>query len=85
MSSRLYGVIRLLPDGIPQCVEAGKRHTEAKASLLRLAAKEPGEFFIYSELTGVIVDRVVSVEEEEVLDEPKSTTQLLSTRHRFLS
>jgi hypothetical protein len=85
MSSRRYGVIRLLPDGIPQCVEVGKGHAEAKAFLLQLAAKEPGEFFIYSESSGIIVDRIVSVDDEQAPDEPKSAAQIPSSRYRYLS
>jgi hypothetical protein len=77
MASRRFGIIRMQPDGIPQWIEAVKDLAEAKAYLLRLAAREPGEFFIYSEKSGVIVERFVCVESEELLDDkPKSRNQL---------
>lgn len=67
MSSSLerYGIIRTLPSGIPQWIEAVQGLAEAKASLMRLASKEPGEFFIYSETSGMIVERFVCVETQQ--------------------
>lgn len=60
-----YGIIRTLPSGIPQWIEAVQGLAEAKAYLMRLASKEPGEFFIYSETSGMIVERFVCVETEQ--------------------
>jgi hypothetical protein len=84
MSSTRFGIIRVLPDGIPQWIEGAKALAEAKAHLMLLASREPGEFFIYSEKSGIIVERFVCVENGELLDdEPKSKTQ--SLRFHYLS
>jgi hypothetical protein len=86
MNSIRFGIIRVLPNGIPQWIEAVKDFTEAKAYLLRLASREPGEFFIYSEKSGKIIERFVCVDEEELLDDkPKSKAHLQSPLFRYLS
>ena len=75
MSSTRFGIIRVLPDGIPQWIEGAKGLAEAKAHLRHLASREPGEFFIYSEKSGIIIERFVCVDDEELLDDkPKSKT-----------
>ena len=72
MNSRRFGIIRVLPNGIPQWIQAVRGLAEAKAHLMRLASREPGEFFIYSEKNGAIVERFVCVADEQSLDgEPK--------------
>jgi len=53
-------------------IEAVKGLAEAKAHLMHLASREPGEFFIYSEKNGAIVERFVCVEDEQSDDVPKS-------------
>ena len=84
MNSTRVGIIQVLPNGIPQWIEAVKGLAEAKAHLMHLASREPGEFFIYSEKSGIIVERFVCVENEELLDEePEPKTQL--PRFRYLS
>jgi hypothetical protein len=86
MSSTRFGIIRLLPDGIPQWINAMTGLAEAKAYLLSLASREPGEFFIYSEKGGVIVERLVCVENEAELEKnPKSTAHFQSQRFNYLS
>lgn len=75
MSSTRFGIIRMQPDGIPEWIEAVKDFAEAKAHLLRLASIEPGEFFIYSEKSGVIVQRFFCVENEELLEDDKSKSR----------
>jgi hypothetical protein len=65
MSSARFGIIRLLPDGIPQWIGAAKGLAEAKARVMSLASREPGEFFIYSEKRGNIVEKFVCVKAEE--------------------
>jgi len=69
MNSTRFGIIRVLPNGIPQWIKAVKGLAEAKAHLMRLASREPGEFFIYSEKNGAIVERFVCVEDEQSLDD----------------
>jgi hypothetical protein len=84
MSSTRFGIIRVPPSGIPQWIEAVKGLAEAKAYLLRLASRETGEFFIYSEKSGTIVERLVCLEDEELLDnKPKPKTQ--PRRFHYLS
>ena len=67
-SSNRFGIIRALPSGVPQWIEAVEGLDEAKAYLMRLAAKEPGEFYIYSESSGVIVERFVCVQVDQDAD-----------------
>jgi hypothetical protein len=75
MNSTRFGIIRVLPNGIPQWIEAVIGLAEAQAHLLRLASREPGEFFIYSEKNGAILERFVCVENEQSPDDvPKSKT-----------
>ena len=84
MNSTRFGIIRVLPNGIPQWIEAVKGLDEAKAHLMHLASREPGEFFIYSEKNGAIVERFVCLDNEELLDDaPKSKTQ--PRRFHYLS
>ena len=75
MRATRFGIIHMQSDGIPQVIEAAKDLAEAKAHILRLASREPGEFFIYSEKSGVIVERFVCVENEELLENDKSKSR----------
>ena len=56
-----FGIIRTLPSGGPQWLDDIEGLAEAKAYLMRLAVRQPGEFYIYAEPTGVIVERFVCV------------------------
>ena len=85
MASTRFGIIRMLPSGIPQCIEGVKGLAEAKAYVMRLASKEPGEFFIYSEKNGAIVERFICTENEEDLEDPKAAPRLQSQRFHYLS
>jgi hypothetical protein len=67
-TSNRFGIIRTLPSGVPQWIEAVEGLAEAKACLMRLAVKEPGEFYIYSETSGIIVERFVCVDVDEVAE-----------------
>jgi hypothetical protein len=69
MSAIRFGIIRMLPDGIPQFVEAVGGLAETKARVMRLASRQPGEFFIYSEKTGNIVEHFICSESEVELDD----------------
>lgn len=86
-SSNRFGIIRTLPSGVPQWVDDIEGLAEAKAYLMRLAVKEPGEFYIYSESSGVIVERFVCVGLEH---DPDATmhpreAELLSQSSDFLN
>ena len=67
MGETRFGIIRTLPEGTPQWVEEVESLDEAKTRLLRLASKEPGEFFIYSGPSGIIVERFVCVKRRKAL------------------
>jgi hypothetical protein len=54
-----FGIIRTLPTGVPQWVDTRNGLAEAKAYMVQLAAEEPGEFYIYAEENGVIVEHFV--------------------------
>lgn len=85
MASTRFGIIRMLPSGIPQCIEGVKGLAEAKAYVMRLASREPGEFFIYSEKNGVIVERYICSENEEDLEDTKAAPRLQSQPFHYLS
>lgn len=85
MSSTRFGIIRVLPSGIPQWIEGANGLAEAKAYVMRLASREPGEFFIYSERSGVIVERFVCAENNEELENPNSVSRFQSQRFQYLS
>jgi len=85
MALMRFGIIRMLPSGIPQCIEGAKGLAEAKAYVMRLASREPGEFFIYSEKNGAIVERFVCAENEDMLEDSKIAPRLKSHRFNFLS
>ncbi len=86
MTSTRFGIIGLLPNGIPQWINTTKGLAEAKAYLMSLASREPGEFFIYSEKSGVIVERFVCIENEDELEKsPKSAAHFQSGRFSYLS
>jgi hypothetical protein len=88
MSSARFGIIRMLPDGIPQWIEAVGGLAETKARVMRLASRQPGEFFIYSEKTGNIVEHFICSESQVDLDdyeEPTVTCSPLPRPHQFLN
>jgi hypothetical protein len=85
MSSARFGIIRMLPDGIPQWIEAVGALAEAKARVMRLASRQPGEFFIYSEKTGNIVEHFICSESEVDLDDRAEATVTCSPPHQFLN
>ena len=62
MSAAQFGIIRIRPDGIPQCIEEVGCLSETKARVMYLASREPGEFFIYCEQSGIVVERFICVE-----------------------
>jgi hypothetical protein len=74
MSATRFGIIRMLPDGIPQFVEAVGGLAETKARVMRLASRQPGEFFIYSEKTGNIVEHFICSESEMDMDDYEEQT-----------
>jgi hypothetical protein len=87
-TSNRFGIIRTLPSGIPQWLEAVEGLAEAKAYLMRLAVREPGEFYIYSETSGVIVERFVCVgidQNNEGGEETTETIEISSHAARFLN
>ena len=59
MNPPRLGIIRMLPDGIPQWMEAVGGLAETKARVMRLASRLAGGFFIYSEKTGTIVEHFI--------------------------
>ena len=85
MTSTWFGIIHVLPSGIPQWIEGVECLAEAKAHVMRLASREPGEFFIYSEKSDAIVERFMCSEEEEESEEPQSEWFLPSQRFHYLS
>ncbi len=88
-TSNRFGIIRTLPSGVPQWIEAVEGLAEAKAYLMRLAVKEPGEFYIYSEANGVIVERFVCVQVDPdsnaTVEAPASKVQSSSQNAAFLN
>lgn len=85
-TSNRFGIIRTLPSGVPQWVDDIEGLAEAKAYLMRLAVKEPGEFYIYSESSGVIVERFVCVGVEQDREAPMhSQAEMLSQSSDFLN
>ena len=85
MNSPRFGIIRVLPGGIPQWVQAAKDLAEAKAFVLNLASREPGEFFIYSEKNCVIVERFVCVERDEESEEATTVAPFQCPLFQYLS
>ena len=88
-TSNRFGIIRTLPSGVPQWIEAVEGLAEAKAYLMRLAVKEPGEFYIYSEANGVIVERFVCVQVdqdcERTVEVPAGKVESSSENAAFLN
>jgi hypothetical protein len=86
MSSARFGIIRVLPDGIPQWIEAIGGLAETKARVVRLASRQSGEFFIYSEKTGDIVEHFICSDSQiEVSDYEESACSPLPRPHQFLN
>lgn len=79
-----FGIIRTLPSGVPQWVDDIEGLAEAKAYLMRLAVRQPGEFYIYAEPTGVIVERFVCVGLEQEL-EAVSDTEVSTQNSSYLN
>jgi hypothetical protein len=85
MSSARFGIIRILPDGIPQCIEEVGGLSETKERVMHLASREPGEFFIYSEQSGIVVERFICVESENPRDREAVEASPRRPVHAFLS
>jgi hypothetical protein len=86
MSSARFGIIRVLPDGIPQWIAAIGGLAETKARVMRLASAQPGEFFIYSEKTGDIVEHFICSDSELELDDYEELVcSSLPRRYQFLN
>lgn len=60
-STDRFGIIRRLPTGVPQWMDTKEGLAEAKAYVLQLAAEDPGEFYIYAEENGVIIEDFMCV------------------------
>lgn len=84
-SPKTFGIIRTLPDGTPEWVEALEDLAEAKAYVISLATEEPGEFFIYCETSGIIVERFVCVEDLGDDRQPVGKFESHAQRPRFLN
>jgi hypothetical protein len=86
MSSARFGIIRMLPNGIPQWVEAIGGLAETKARVMRLASRHSGEFFIYSEKTGDIVEHFICSDSQLELDDYEEPVCSPPPRpHQFLN
>ena len=57
----MFDIFSTLPDGGPLWLEAVEGLDEAKKRLNILAEARPGSYFIYSEKTGGVVERVPSL------------------------
>lgn len=56
--SGVFDIFKKLPDGKPLWITAVKGFEEARQHLHNLAAKTPGEYFIYSEMSGDVIARI---------------------------
>ncbi len=54
----MFDIFSTLPDGSPLWLEAVEGLDEARQRLYGLLRSRPGEYFIYSEKTGGVVERV---------------------------
>ena len=62
----IFDIFKRLPDGKPLWIEAAEGLAEAKVQLSRLAAATPGEYFIYSERNGGVIERLTSLNKNRV-------------------
>jgi hypothetical protein len=61
----IFDIFKRLPDGKPLWIEAVEGLAEARAQLHRLANATPGEYFIYSERKGGVIERHSSMRQGE--------------------
>lgn len=54
----MFDIFVTLPDGSPLWLEAVKGFDEARRRLNRFARARPGNYFLYSEKTGGVVERI---------------------------
>ena len=81
-----FHIFQTLLNGVPVWIGGVEGLAEAKALLMGLAWTEPGEFFIYSETSGSIVERLVCLQTEKDRGQrTKSVAQLVSHCPRFLN
>jgi hypothetical protein len=60
--SSTFDIFKRLPDGKPLWIEAVEGLDETRQCLTRLAETSPGDYFIYCEKTGGVVERLSSSE-----------------------
>lgn len=56
--SQMFDIFTTLPDGRPLWVECIEGVEEARRRMKTLANSQPGDYFIYSEKSGGVIDRV---------------------------
>jgi hypothetical protein len=67
---QMFDIFATLPDGSPLWLEAVEGLDEAKKRLDGLVRSRPGNYFIYSEKTGGVVERFTDLSDRPLASKP---------------